>query len=53
MMKVAPWNRIHSGDTVYFKDAGKDVIVKSEVQNVMQFERYSQDQLKNILKNYS
>ncbi|MEI6118515.1 MAG: hypothetical protein WCP92_04760 [bacterium] len=52
MMKVAPWNKIQTGDTVYFKDAGKEVAAKAEVKSVMQFDHYSQDQLQNILNNY-
>lgn len=52
MMKVAPRNRIHPGDAVYFKDAGKEVTVKAEVEKVMQFEQYSENQLKDILKRY-
>ena len=52
MMKVAPWNKIQTGDTVYFKDAGKEVAAKAEVESVMQFDHYSQDQLQDILKNY-
>jgi hypothetical protein len=34
---------------VYFKDAGKKVTVKAEVEKVMQFEHYSEDQLQEIL----
>lgn len=52
MMKVAPRNKIHPGDMVYFKDAGKEVTVKVQVEKVVQFERYSEDQLKKILKEY-
>jgi len=51
-MKVAPRNKIHPGDMVYFKDAGKEVTVKVQVEKVVQFERYSEDQLKKILKEY-
>ena len=52
MMRVAPWNKIHRGDTVYFKDAGKEVTAKAEVEKVLQFEQYSENQLKDILKKY-
>lgn len=52
MMKVAPRNRIGSGDTIYFKDAWKEVTAKAEVEKVVQFEQYSESQLKEILKRY-
>lgn len=52
MMKVAPRNKIKAWDTVYFKDAGKEVTAKAEVEKVMQFEQYSEDQLKEILSIY-
>lgn len=52
MMKVAPRDRIKIWDIVYFKDAWKEVVAKAEVESVLQFERYSDDQLKNILKKY-
>ncbi len=51
--KVAPWNRIKRGDTVYFKDAGKPVTAKAEVEKVLQYEKYSEEELKNILSQYS
>lgn len=47
--KIAPRDRIKTGDMVYFKDAGKKVTVKAEVEKVMQFEHYSEDQLQEIL----
>lgn len=52
MMKIAPRDKIKAWDIVYFKDAGKEVTAKAEVESVMQFDHYSQDQLKNILKMY-
>jgi len=52
MAKFAPWNRINSGDIVYFKDAGEPVTVKAEVEKVMQFENYTESQLKKILSEY-
>lgn len=52
MMRVAPWDKIHPGDTVYFKDAGKEVVAKAEVKRVLQFDHYSDSQLENILKEY-
>lgn len=53
MMKVAPRNKIQSGDTVYFKDAGKEVTASAIVANVLQFENYSDEELHDILNNYA
>lgn len=50
--KVAPWNRILAGDIVYFKDAGKPVSAKAEVEKVLQFEDYSERELQEIIKKY-
>ena len=52
VMKIAPRNKIHIDDVVYFKDAGKDVVAKAEVKRVLQFDHYSDSQLENILKEY-
>lgn len=37
MTRRAPWDKIHAGDTVYFKDAGCAVTAKAEVAKVLQF----------------
>jgi len=34
--RIAPWDRIKPGDTVFFKDAGKLVIAKATVRHVLQ-----------------
>lgn len=52
MSRFAPWNRIRTGDTVYFKDSGAPVTAKAEVEKVMQYENFSEDELKEILKKY-
>lgn len=52
MMKVAPWNKIQTGDTVYFKDAGKMVTASALVANVLQFDNYTDDDLHDILNRY-
>ena len=50
--KTAPWNNIAQGDTVYFKDAGKPVTAKAEVEKVLQFENYSDTTLREIINQY-
>ena len=52
-MKVAPWNNIHPGDTVYFKDAGKLVTASAMVANVLQYDHYTDEQLHEILTTYA
>lgn len=50
--KVAPWNRIAAGDIVWFKDSGMPVSAKAEVESVLQFENYSEEQLRELLGKY-
>jgi len=50
--KRAPWNRIQAGEIVYFKDAGKAVTAKAEVEKILQFEQYTLEQLEDIIKKY-
>lgn len=53
MMKVAPWNKIQTGDTIYFKDAGKEVTASATVAKIFQFENYTDEQLHDILNDYA
>lgn len=52
MMRVAPWDRIKSWDTVYFKDAGKDVTACAQVAKILQFDNYTDEELHDILNTY-
>lgn len=47
-----PWNKIMQGDIVYFKDAGCPVTAKAIVEKVLQYDHYSQEQLKDIIAKY-
>ncbi len=49
MMKIAPRNRIKEGDTVYFKDAGKEAGASATVAKVLQYEHYTDEQLHDII----
>ncbi len=53
MMKVAPWDRIKAWDTVYFKDAGKEVTASATVAKVIQYDNYTNEQLHEILNTYA
>jgi len=50
--KSAPWGKINSGDTVYFKNTGEDVSVRVSVRKVMQFADLTPDRIREILDKY-
>jgi len=50
--KSAPWGKIKSGDTVYFKNSSEPVIASAKVSNVMQFTLQNISETKDIVKKY-
>ncbi len=52
-VKYPPWNRIKSGEVVYFKDSGAPVTVRAEVDKVIQFSDLTPEKVKEILYQYS
>jgi len=50
--KYPPFNRIKTGDVVYFKDSGEPVGMKAEVSDVKQFSNLTSDKVHDILKEY-
>ncbi len=50
--KYLPWDKIKSGEIVYFKDSGEPVSIKAEVEKVLQFSDLTQDKVQQILKEY-
>jgi len=50
--KSAPWNKIKAGETVYFKDSGNPVTIKTEVEKVLQFQNLTPHKVKEILNKY-
>lgn len=44
-----PWDRMHAGDIVYFKNTGEPVQVRTEVERVMQFADLTPHRVKEIL----
>lgn len=50
--KYAPWDKIKRGDTVYFKNSGEPVTVKTGVSDVLQFFNLTPAKVKKILKEY-
>jgi len=51
-IKYAPWDRIKSGEVVYFKDSGEPVTVRTEVGKVIQFSNLTPKKVKEILYEY-
>lgn len=51
--KVAPWDRISKGDTIYFKNSGEQVIAKAEVNKVLQFENLDAKLFSEIVSKYA
>ena len=51
-VKYAPWDRIKSGEVVYFKDSGEPVTVKTEVDKVIQFSDLIPEKVREILYQY-
>jgi ASC-1-like (ASCH) protein len=51
-VKCRPWNAIGSGDTVYFKDSGDYIRIKTKVRKVMQFTNLTPKKVGEILDKY-
>ncbi len=51
--KRSPWNNIKIGDTVYFKNSGEPVTVKTYVKRVIQYSNLTPNKIKSILHEYS
>ncbi|MBI2409670.1 hypothetical protein HYV30_01350 [Candidatus Kaiserbacteria bacterium] len=51
-MRCAPWDRIKAGDTVYFKNSGEPITLKSTVKKVLQFADLTPARVKEILRIY-
>jgi ASC-1-like (ASCH) protein len=50
--KFPPWDRIHQGDVIYFKDSGKKVTAKARVSKVLQFGNLNLSLVKDIVEEY-
>lgn len=51
--KVAPWDRIKKGETIYFKNAGEPVFIKAKVKKVLKFSDLTPKKVGKILDKYS
>jgi ASC-1-like (ASCH) protein len=50
--KRAPWDNIKKGETVYFKDSGCPVSLKTRVSRVLQFSDLNPTKVREILNKY-
>lgn len=50
--KIAPWNKIEKNDIVYFKETGKLITAKAEVEKVLQFEKLNKEMIESIVQQY-
>ncbi len=51
--RIVPWDRIHPGDAVYFKDSGEPVSLKARVTRVWQYEISSNNEVRTILMRHA
>ncbi len=52
MVKCAPWGRVGTGDTVYFKNSGEPAGIKAGVGKVIQFSGLTPKKIMEILHKY-
>ena len=50
--KYPPFDKIKTGDTVYFKDSAEPVKIKAEVVKVLQFSDLNHQKVRNILEKF-
>lgn len=53
MNRYKPWGVINQGDTVYFKDSGEPVRLRTTVDKIVQFENLTPQKVATILKQYA
>jgi hypothetical protein len=50
--KVSPWDRIKTGDFVYFKESGCPITAVAKVAKVLQYENLDRHVISKIIKTY-
>jgi ASC-1-like (ASCH) protein len=50
--KRVPWDRIESGEVIYFKETGKPIEIKAEVLKISQFENLPRVKIRKLLRKY-
>ena len=50
--RYAPWDKIRTGEIVYFKESGKPVTIEAEVDKVLQFSGLTPKKVRELLEQY-
>lgn len=50
--KIAPWDRIQFGDTIYFKESGQPVTARATVSRVLAYDQLDQGKIEKIIREY-
>ena len=50
--KIAPWDKIHPKDIIYFKNSGGPILAKAKVSKVIQFQDLNKEKIKYIIDKY-
>jgi len=50
--RSAPWDKIKTGDTVYFKNSGEPVGLQATVAKVLQFDQLTPEKVRSLLNEY-
>lgn len=53
LAKRAPWDKINPNDTIFFKNSGSPVELKSSVKKALQLENLTTQKIKEILNKYA
>ncbi len=51
--RVAPWNKLTAGDSIFFKDSGQPITVKATVSRVLQFDELTSETVADIIAKYN
>jgi hypothetical protein len=52
MSRRAPWGTINSGDTVFFKNSGEDIIARAQAVEVLQFTFLNISEINHVIRKY-
>ena len=50
--KRLPWDKVRSGEMIYFKESGQPIEIKAEVLKILQFENLPRVKIRGILRKY-
>ena len=50
--KRAPWDKVGSGDTVYFKNSGEQIMASAKISKVLQFKFGNEKEVEMVVNKY-